>query len=127
MNIKSSFMFFWSLSSGFGIIFAILSWIYDLYLQDHPHFSGFKGVISLFIGTIIGVVHYNLSNDVTVLNNYLPKQQSDKTIVPTQSETSTELQNLNIKATTTNNDGEIVLTPFTYPNPGIDSSHFTEL
>ena len=62
MNLQSAFMLFWSLSSGFGIIFAILSWIYDLNrIKQDPFFPGFKGVVSFCMGTIIGITHYKLS------------------------------------------------------------------
>ena len=62
MNFKQGFMLFWSLSSGYGIIFAILSWSYDInQMKEDPFFPGFKGVLALFFGTIIGIIHYKIS------------------------------------------------------------------
>lgn len=63
MKLKALFMLFWSLSSGFGIIFAILSWIYDLMsLTQDPLFQGFKGCAAILVGTAIGITHYQLSS-----------------------------------------------------------------
>eukprot|EP01083_Nonionella_stella_P069298 184658_1 len=64
MTLKLWFMLFWSLSSGFGIVFAISSWIYELHsLKQDPFFCGFKGTVSLFIGSIIGLTHFKLSDN----------------------------------------------------------------
>ena len=93
MDFKEGFMLFWSLSSGFGIIFAISSWIYDINgIKQDPFFSGFKGIISLFLGVIIGITHYQISSNYT--NDYL------KVKVPRQNneiKSNTNTININVK------------------------------
>mmetsp|Transcript_63386 Transcript_63386/g.57104 ORF Transcript_63386/g.57104 Transcript_63386/m.57104 type:complete len:132 (-) Transcript_63386:158-553(-) len=97
MNFKQGFMLFWSLSSGFGIIFAILSWLYDINeIKQDPFFVGFKGVLALFLGTIIGIIHYKISSN-----------HCDKDVTSKQSNTTTtqesELQSIKIKISHINN------------------------
>eukprot|EP01084_Bolivina_argentea_P283195 484965_1 len=116
MNVRSSFMLFWSLSSGFGILFAILSWIYDLYkLDGDPFFTGFKGVLALIIGLFIGAVHFKISANNNTVSNYLkspkyiPKPKNTKRrkrIRNTGNPTTNESKNLQYKDSTTNTNGE---------------------
>ena len=55
-------MLFWSLGSGYGIMFALLSWMWNIFgIIDDPIFDGSKGVIALCVGFIIGYIHYKLS------------------------------------------------------------------
>eukprot|EP00485_Elphidium_margaritaceum_P000772 CAMPEP_0202689134 /NCGR_PEP_ID=MMETSP1385-20130828/4475_1 /ASSEMBLY_ACC=CAM_ASM_000861 /TAXON_ID=933848 /ORGANISM="Elphidium margaritaceum" /LENGTH=130 /DNA_ID=CAMNT_0049344227 /DNA_START=129 /DNA_END=521 /DNA_ORIENTATION=+ len=62
VNNSQMFMLFWSLFSGFGIIFALLSWVYDINgIKVDPFFPGFKGVVALSFGLCIGLIHYKLS------------------------------------------------------------------
>mmetsp|Transcript_39693 Transcript_39693/g.63513 ORF Transcript_39693/g.63513 Transcript_39693/m.63513 type:complete len:166 (-) Transcript_39693:307-804(-) len=66
MNYEQAFMLFWSLASGFGIIFAIESWLYDMHgLKQDPYFPGFKGVVAVCLGFLIGGIHYALSTKCT--------------------------------------------------------------
>lgn len=56
------FMLLWSLGSGYGIMFALLSWMWNIFgIIDDPIFSGSKGVIAICFGFIIGYIHYKLS------------------------------------------------------------------
>ena len=70
MNSQSAFLLFWSLSSGFGIIFAISSWVYDIYgIKQDPFFPGSKGVLSLVLGFILGLIHYQLSTQCITMQH----------------------------------------------------------
>ena len=57
---RDIFMVFWSLGSGYGIMFALLSWIWNICgITVDPIFNGSKGVIAVCVGSIIGYIHYS--------------------------------------------------------------------
>ena len=61
---KQSFLLFWSLFSGFGIIFAVESFFYELFQIEGGHQNtGIKGAIALFVGFAIGSIHFQLTVD----------------------------------------------------------------
>ena len=61
MKGKNLFLFFWSLFSGYGIIFAIESWTLEL-LQIHSYLSlVIKGSIAIIIGFTCGGIHFYMT------------------------------------------------------------------
>ena len=69
MKSKSVFLFVWSIFSGFGIIFAIESWCYEL-LGVNSYFAiQIKGVIAIIIGFSIGCIHFYVDNNDSNNNN----------------------------------------------------------
>eukprot|EP01084_Bolivina_argentea_P283194 484964_1 len=118
MDVRWGFMLFWSLSSGFGILFAILSWIYDLYeLSGDPFFTGFKGVLALGGGLFIGGVHAKISGNNNNVSNYLEspkgptkpkKTKRRKRRKRTTNPATNESQNLKYTGTINNANGAIV-------------------
>eukprot|EP01084_Bolivina_argentea_P095461 171624_1 len=57
-NFKDIFLLFWSLSSGYGIIFAIESYIYELFGFKSTIAYIIKPAVATLVGVAIGCVHF---------------------------------------------------------------------
>eukprot|EP01084_Bolivina_argentea_P095460 171623_1 len=58
-NFKDIFLVFWSYSSGYGIIFAIESYIYELFGFKSRIAFIIKPCVALIVGVGIGIVHFH--------------------------------------------------------------------
>eukprot|EP01084_Bolivina_argentea_P045173 83147_1 len=60
---KQCFLLFWSLASGYGIVFAIESFFYE-YFGVTTHLTiAIKGIIAVSFGIMLGIIHFILTVD----------------------------------------------------------------
>eukprot|EP01084_Bolivina_argentea_P228692 386192_1 len=57
-NFKDMFLVFWSLGSGYGILFAIESWIYEIFGLKSMTAYWIKPYVAILFGFGIGCVHF---------------------------------------------------------------------
>eukprot|EP01083_Nonionella_stella_P302057 1039807_1 len=60
---QQCFLIFWSLGSGYGVIFAIMSFLFEHFQFDSAMWTLIKGFIALIIGIPIGFIHFSLTVD----------------------------------------------------------------
>eukprot|EP00483_Globobulimina_turgida_P001143 UN01145 len=61
--MKQGFLLFWSLGSGYGIIFAIESFFYEYFQIQSSLMTAIKGIIAVCVGLVIGIIHFILTVD----------------------------------------------------------------
>ena len=69
MNSKDIFLLIWSIGSGYGMVYAIISWLMEL--LEVKYFIH-KGIISVIIGFAIGGIHFY----ITVVQQYYAGKDS---------------------------------------------------
>lgn len=59
--LERFFLLFWSVGSGYGILFAIESYLWDLFGLDAYFWKVSKGIIAIIFGSIIGLIHFYIT------------------------------------------------------------------
>eukprot|EP01084_Bolivina_argentea_P202203 345546_1 len=61
--LRQCFLVFWSLGSGYGIVFAIESFFYEYFGMSAPWKIAIKGIVAVSLGIMIGIIHFILTVD----------------------------------------------------------------
>merc|ERR1719464_1916146 len=75
INAKVLFLFAWSICSGFGIVFALESWLFELLVIESALAVSMKGIVAWSVGVGFGCIHFYIEKVSAA--SMTPQPQSD--------------------------------------------------